>query len=89
MESFVHRRDQKFDSIIYYCFSRSFLVVLPWKSQPSQLNNRNTRKRCKRCRFSDAFTIDFEYISHYFLATSLLTLNIFHTFSSNSNIDFE
>ena len=64
MESFLHRRDQKFDSIIYYCFSRSFLVVLPWSLNPASLTTETPGKGVK------------DVVS---LMPLLLTLSIFHT----------
>ena len=50
-----------------------------------QVNNRKTR----RCEIDTTLTKKTSERNHAALVSLLLTLNIFHTFSSVSNVEFE
>ena len=54
-----------------------------------KVNNRNTRKRCEICSKLTIKTPERRDVTGVVLVFLLLTLNIFHTFSSVSIVDFK
>ena len=53
-----------------------------------KFNNRNTRKKCEICPKLAMKTSEQSHVNDVDLVLLLLTLNIFHTFSSFSIVDF-